>query len=117
MSTAGRGTRALPVYHGSDLPRLLCRLSAIVVVSVFASLPTLARVHDRLSTHDNASSFKLSKNLERPHEKIGGAIVDDSSIAVVARDITRSADVIQAPTPAVSASFAAPLAPRAPPVR
>ena len=105
------------MYDGNDLPKLLCRLAAVVVVSVFASLPTLARVHDRLTTHDDGGSFRLSKNLERPHEKIVAANAVESSIALVVRDTARSADVAETPTSTVTASFAAPLAPRAPPAR
>src|SRR5579862_9156163 len=49
--------------------RLVLRAAAIAVVAVFASLPTLMRVHDHLTGLDNPTAFRISKNLERPHEK------------------------------------------------
>ena len=45
------------------------RATAIAIVAVFASLPTLARVHDRLSASDAPTAYRVSRNLERPHER------------------------------------------------
>ena len=105
------------MYHACDLPKLLCRLAAIVVVSVFASLPTLARVHDHLSTHDNVSSFRLSKNLERPHEKIGATALASTALLLVVRDDSQRGDVVVVSSASFAPLLASPLVSRAPPVR
>ena len=99
------------------MPKPLARLAALVVACVFASLPTLARVHDRLSTHDEFGSFRLSKNLERPHEKIGAAAVAATALALVHRDTAPCGEVADPIVVPVTPSFSAPLAARAPPVR
>jgi len=49
--------------------RRLFRAAAVLLVCVFASLPTLIRLHERLSAVDDVARFRLSKNIERPHEK------------------------------------------------
>ena len=59
---------AIPVIT-SATRRLVYRAAAILVACVFLSLPTLVRLHDHLSTADNISGFRLSKNIERPHER------------------------------------------------
>ena len=45
------------------------RAASVAVVAAFLFVPTLARLHDRLSTADTGAGFKLSKNIERPHDK------------------------------------------------
>jgi len=105
------------VYHGWNLRQLLLRFVAAIVVCVFASLPTLARVHDRLSTHDNSSSFRLSKNLERPHEKIGTIALVAAAPTLVPRADTHVGDLVDIPLPQSAQFLASPLASRAPPVR
>ena len=105
------------MYHGGIVRQLLHRFAAIVVVGVFASVPTLARVHDRLSTHDDGSAFRLSKNIERPHEKVAAAPLVCTTPARALRDDTRCGDardvVVHPPTPLVAPELAS----RAPPVR
>ena len=88
-----------------------------MVACNFASLPTLARVQDRLSTHDNASSFRLSKNLERPHEKIVATALADSPHPLVVRDRTDRGDVVDVASAPPAQPATASLVSRAPPVR
>jgi hypothetical protein len=64
---------------------------------VFASLPTLSRLHDRLSASDDAGRFRLSKNIERPHEKHSPAPLvrvawfapDETAVDPVAAPVSR----------------------------
>ena len=84
---------------------------------VFASLPTLARIHDRLSGHDDVASFRLSKNLERPHEKIGAASLVCAMVTLDRPDAARCGDAVEPAPPALLEPVVAPLASRAPPVR
>lgn len=85
---------------------------------MFVSLPTLARMHDQLSTHDNGTSFRLSKNVDLPHEKIGGAaLACCTTLALLHPDRTEGhASAEQPGTPAALPPVAR-LASRAPPVR
>ena len=105
------------MYHVGNLRQLLHRVAAIVVVGVFASLPTLARINDRLSTHDDVSTYRLSKNIERPHEKAGAAALVRTPPPPALRDDTRCGDArdfaTHPPAPVVAPDFAS----RAPPVR
>ena len=45
------------------------RAAAVAVVGAFLFVPTLARLQDHLSSADTGAGFKLSKNIERPHDK------------------------------------------------
>lgn len=92
-------------------------MAAVVVACVFASLPTLARVQDHVSTHDDAGSFRLSKNLERPHEKIGAAMLGTLPTFRIACDTLHSPDTVAITSTAFAAVVVSPLASRAPPAR
>lgn len=100
-----------------SLRRLIHRVAAAVVVCVFASLPTLARVHDQLSARDDGASYKLSKNLERPHEKLVAAPLLRATAASVAFDQTRSGDVAELLPWYSAPAVATPSPVRAPPAR
>ncbi len=54
--------------------RRVHRAAALLVACVFLTLPTLARLHDHLSAIDTDGGFRLSKNIERPHERQAAAI-------------------------------------------
>jgi hypothetical protein len=82
--------------------RLIYNSAALMVVCVFLFLPTLLRLHDHLSTADKVASFRLSKNLERPHSR--------HSNAPPLRLVTTSDGHDQ--TPAGLVTDLAPLAPR-----
>lgn len=93
-------------------------VAAWLLVVVFASVPTLSRVHDHLSPSDQTAGFRFSKNVERPHEKpaparlivIGAALIDSGTLA---GELVGSSDV---PLPHTRILVApAPL--RAPPLR
>jgi hypothetical protein len=93
------------------------RIAALAVVCVFATLPSLARVHDRLTAHDEATRFRLSQNLERPHEKTVAVSLVATPVFRIAID---TALPLIVPTPLCSAlddAFVSPTGPRAPPVR
>ena len=62
------------------------RTVALVVACVFASLPTLARVHERLAARHAVSSFRLSKNVERPSEKVAPTPLVLTAVPVVVGD-------------------------------
>ena len=83
---------------------------------VFASVSTLTRLHDRLSTRDDVASFRPSKNLERPHEKFG-ATVAAPSIATAAAAQPLIGEVTDPIGVAPTNAPAAPVPSRAPPVR
>ena len=100
----------------TSLRRLIHRVAAAVVVCVFASLPTLARVHDQLSTRDSGG-FKLSKNLERPHEKLAPAPLARATAARVVRDDSPSGEVSDFLPSYAPPAVAVPAPVRAPPVR
>jgi hypothetical protein len=104
------------VYHGEVVRQRIFQAAAIVVVCVFASLPTLTRVYDRLSTHDDVGRFRLSKNLERPHEKITAVGVAAPAIRVANGPAWNRSLVDLCPVVPAS-GFCAPLGPRAPPAR
>ena len=55
--------------RSSTWVRCVRRSAALAVIGAFLFVPTLARLHDRLSTADTRAGFKLSKNIERPHDK------------------------------------------------
>jgi hypothetical protein len=101
----------------TPLRRLIYRVAAAVVVCVFASLPTLARVHDQLSTRDDGGGFKLSKNLERPHEKLAPTPLAQTTAARVVRDDTPSDDASDFLPSYAAPVVTAPAPGRAPPVR
>lgn len=101
----------------NSLRRLIYRAAAAVVVCVFASLPTLARAHDQLSANDNGAGFKLSKNLDRPHEKLAPAPLVRATAARIVRDATPSGDVIEFVASYSAPAIALPMPVRAPPVR
>jgi hypothetical protein len=104
------------VYHGDDLRKLIVRCAAVLVVCVFASLPTLARVHDRLSAHDDVSSFRPSKNVERPHEKVAASTLAPlPARRIVVAVPTPAQDVVPPSAVADDDVVVAPRASRAPP--
>lgn len=96
--------------------RSIVRTAAILVMCVFASLPTLARVHDRLTPHGDTGSFRLSKNLERPHEKIAAVAIAAPAVHV-APDLAWTGDVLERETFPTPPPSLATLPSRAPPVR
>lgn len=57
-----------PASSSSPRQRLVFA-AACILVAVFASMPTLLRLHDHLSTGRANDGFKFSRNIERPHEK------------------------------------------------
>ena len=99
-----------------NLPRRIIHVVALAVIWVFVSLPALARVHDRLSTRDDVSSFRPSKNLERPHEKIVAVEVTVPPVPVATAPAWHESPVDRC-NRALAAACSDPLAPRAPPVR
>lgn len=105
------------MYHDQDLQKLIVRVAAVLVVCVFASLPTLARVHDRLSPRDDVSSFRPSKNVERPHEKVAAPTFPPlPAHRIVLAVPTTVEDVVPTSVLHVSDIVVAPPASRAPPV-
>ena len=96
---------------------LVQRIAAVAVACVFATLPSLSRIHDRLTAHDDVTRFRLSQNLERPHEKAEAGPLAAMPVFKIATDTS--------PHPPVVETHASPLAPgfvsatdsRAPPVR
>jgi len=74
------------VYDGGTVRRDFVRAVALVVAFVFASLPTLARVHERLAARHAVSSFRLSKNVERPSEKVAPTPLVRTVVPFVVRD-------------------------------
>jgi hypothetical protein len=105
------------VYHGGTVHRTLVRAVALVVACVVAWLPTLVRAHDRLSPHDSATSFRLSKNVERPHEKAAPAPVDRVAVPLVFRDDSMRRGATPAAQPLAVPAIASVLTTRAPPAR
>ena len=105
------------MYHDSELRPGIIRTAAAMVVCVLASLPTLTRLHDRLSEHDDVRAFRLSKNLERPHEKNVATSLEPIRPAFVTRhDSTRRHVVAVAILPKTRGLDSS-LDSRAPPVR
>ena len=93
------------------------RIAALAVVCVFATLPSLARVHDRLTAHDEVTRFRLSQNLERPHEKTAAVCLVPTPVLRFAPDTTLQYAIATTPGPSLHDAFVCPTAPRAPPVR
>jgi len=105
------------VYHGRNLRQRIVRAAAVLVVCVFASLPTLARVHDRLSARDDGTSFRLSKNLERPHDKVGIVALVTVAPSATAPELADRGEVAPAADPISAPLLVNTLTSRAPPVR
>ena len=91
--------------------------AAWLLVTVFACVPALSRVHDHLSSSDRAAGFRFSKNIERPHERltavpllvIAGTLLDN-------RDLSPTANAAALDTPpSHSDALPAPGPVRAPP--
>ena len=95
--------------------RRILRVAAIAVIGVFAALPVLVRIHDRLSQSDAPTAFRVSKNLERPHEKhlVQPAIRPAASVAL--HNAPSCSDVIQADAADRTALASTPAPVRAPP--
>lgn len=101
------------MFRCSSRSRALRRIAAAVVICAFALVPTLSRIHDRLSTSDTFPGFKASKNLERPHERQApvslaraatAVTVDATTAGIVAPvsvlhadSVVRAANVVRAP--------------------
>ena len=84
----------------------------------FAALPALTRACDRLSSTDNPTAFKVSKNLERPHEKVTRAPIVRATAAASAVPDDRPAGPAFTPfLPAAGASPVSTPLDRAPPAR
>jgi hypothetical protein len=81
-----RTPRRCRVYDRRTVRTSFVRTVALVVACVFASLPTLARVHERLAARHAVSSFRLSKNVERPHDKVAPAPLVRTAVPLAARD-------------------------------
>ncbi|HYM24700.1 MAG TPA: hypothetical protein VEU08_15890 [Vicinamibacterales bacterium] len=94
--------------------RLVLRAAAIAVVAVFASLPTLTRIHDHLTGFDNPTAFRISKNLERPHEKSVAPFIS-SAAPFIACLASPSRDAIILPETAPSSAVVTPADVRGPP--
>jgi hypothetical protein len=95
--------------------RFVVRLAAITVIGVFGSLPTLTRLHDRITASDQLSGFRFSKNLERPREKHGSDAVVSVSPVSVAPNLAPIGDVQERPVLLYTTASSAPTAVRAPP--
>jgi HAMP domain-containing protein len=108
-------TRADGVYDRSTVRRTLVRAAALFVACVFASLPTLARIHERLAGRDAVSSFRLSKNIERPHQKAVAPSLDQVATPRVARDDSNRGHVVRPPHVASALALASTVDTRAPP--
>ena len=95
--------------------RRILRVAAIAVIGVFAALPVLVRIHDRLSQSDAPTAFRISKNLERPHEKhvVQPAIRPAASTAL--HNAPSCSDVIQSDATDLTAPVWTPSPVRAPP--
>ena len=105
------------MYHHKSVRSLSHRIAALAVVCVFASLPSLARIHDRVTAHDEVTRFRLSQNLERPHEKASGAALVAMPLFRIAADTTPHLLVGNTDSSPSADAFVSPTAPRAPPVR
>lgn len=105
------------VYDGGTLRRTFVRAAALLVVCVFASLPTLARAHERLAARHAVSSFRLSKNVERPQQKPAPASLDPLAVPLVVRDDSVRRPVVSALSTGSTPGLASALDTRAPPVR
>ena len=98
--------------------RFVHRFAAAALVCAFAALPTFARAYDRLTSTDNPTAFKISKNLERPHEKIGAApIVRTAAATLPVRDDAPAGRVCTTLVPVRAARALPPTPDRAPPAR
>jgi hypothetical protein len=94
------------------------RIAALAVICAFAALPLLARIHDRVTAHDDVTRFRLSQNLERPHEKEAVAGLVATPVFRVAPDTTTLQQLVApASGSPLHDAFVCPTAPRAPPVR
>ena len=78
-------------------------------------LPSLSRIHDRLKAHDEVTRFRLSQNLERPHEKVAAACLVAMPAFRITRDTSPHTSVIDTTVPAVTDVFASKPSSRAPP--
>jgi len=111
----GKGqTRAGQVYH-RPLRSVLYRIAAVTLVCVFASWSTLARMHDPVSTRDDVHRFRLSKNIERPHEKVGVELLLVRLKSHVEPDLSVGWLVVEAVPPAIDSTLTSHLTARAPP--
>ena len=107
----------MPRLQTESMSRLVHRAASLLVVCVFLSLPTLARLHDHLSAADNVAGFRLSKNLERPHERQTTVSLPRIATPSAGHDTARAGDVAPLVSPAPPRLLAAPTADRAPPAR
>ncbi|HEY7288764.1 MAG TPA: hypothetical protein VH583_02925 [Vicinamibacterales bacterium] len=84
---------------------------------MFATLPSLARIHDRLTAHDDVTRFRLSQNLERPHEKAAAVALVVMPLFRIAADTTPHSTSAAPPSLPLLDAFASPTGSRAPPTR
>jgi hypothetical protein len=105
------------VYHHDSVRRLSHRIAAVTVACVFATLPSLSRIHDRLTAHDDVTRFRLSQNLERPHQKAEGAPLVAMPVFRIAADTSPHSPVEETHASPLVAGFLSATDSRAPPVR
>jgi len=98
-------------------PRFVHRAAALLVACVFAALPTLSRLHDHLLTSDNIPGFRLSKNIERPHERRMPTPLPRFAAPSVGQDTSRAADVAEFVSIVLQPIVASSSSDRAPPAR
>lgn len=104
------------MYHHRSVRPLSHRIAALAVVCVFATLPSLARIHDRLTAHDDVTRFRLSQNLERPHEKAAAPLAAMPVFRMTV-DATPHLLVVETDSSPLATGFVFPTGSRAPPVR
>lgn len=95
---------------------MLFRIAAVTLACVFASLPTLTRLHARVSTRDDMHRFRLSKNLDRPHEKVGVGPLAVTLTSRVEQDPSVRWLVVETFSSAISNTLVSHLTSRAPPI-
>ena len=96
--------------------RLIFRLAALTIIGVLASLPILARLHDRLTASDQPAGFRLSKNLERPREKHSADAVAEVFPILTAPNLAPIAEIVERPLLPPVTVTSAPAPVRAPPI-
>jgi hypothetical protein len=97
--------------------RVVHRAAALLVACVFATLPTLSRLHDHLLTSDNVPGFRLSKNIERPHERHMPTPLLRVAAPSVGQDRSLAADVADCVSLALQPIVVSSPSGRAPPAR
>ncbi|HWF85385.1 MAG TPA: hypothetical protein VG222_11070 [Vicinamibacterales bacterium] len=103
--------------RSDSAPRLAHRAAALLIACVFLTLPTLSRLHDHLSTADNVAGFRLSKNIERPHERHSVAPLPTLASPTVRSDTSLAGGVAAVTSLAPPPVVVAPSCDRAPPAR